>query len=99
MSKAPWLTGTALLLLLALFLAPLAVRFGPRYWAFYAGAGALLLLFAGWLERLWRGRPLPRARPRRLGRGRLRVVKGGRGGNGRAGEPGDEGTDEPRWLM
>ena len=98
MTRGPWLAGTALLLLVTFLVAPLAVRFGLRYWAFYAGAAALLLLIAGWLERLWQSRPLARPRRRRSGTGRFRILRGGRG-NGRAGGPGSEGTDEPRWLM
>jgi hypothetical protein len=98
MTRSPWLAGAVLLLLLALLLAPLVAHFGLRYWSFYAGVAALLLLLAGWLERLWQSRPLASPGRRRPGSGRLRVVKGGRG-NGRAGESGPEGTEGPRWLM
>jgi hypothetical protein len=98
MTRTPWVAGAVLLLLLALLVAPLAVRFGLRYWAFYAGAAALLLLLAGWLERLWQSRPLARPWPRGRGRSRWRVVRGGRG-DGRADGPDSEGADEPRWLM
>lgn len=94
----PWVAGAVLLLFVAVFIGPLAVRFGLRYWAFYAGAAALLLLLAGWLERLWQSRPLARPRGHRSGGGRFRILRGGRG-NGRAAGTDSGESDEPRWLM
>jgi len=100
--RAPWLTGAVLLLVAAAPLLPLARHFGRRYWPFYAGLAALLLLLLGWLERRWQGRPLPgrfRVAERKIARSRFRVVPGGKGnGHDRDGSEGGEG-DKPRWLM
>jgi len=100
--RAPWLTGAVLLLVAAAPLAPLALHFGLRYWPFYAGLAAALLLLLGWLERLWQSRPLPgryRVAERKIDRSRFRVVPGGKGnGHDRKGTEDDEG-DKPRWLM
>jgi len=100
--RAPWLAGAVLLLFAAALVAPLAARFGLRYWPFYAGVAAGFLLLAGWIERAWRSRPLSFRVPRPSRRGRFRVVPGGkqkRKGNGEAPSDPDDESDEPRWLM
>jgi len=99
--RAPWLAGAVLLVFVAALVLPVAAWLGMRYWPFYAGAAALLLLLAGWLERALQARTVARAPARPARRSSFRVVRGGKGkGNGEARDldPDDE-SDEPRWLM
>jgi protein-S-isoprenylcysteine O-methyltransferase Ste14 len=97
--RAPWIAGALLLALVGLPLVAAALRFGLRYWPFLVGAGAILLLLAGWLERLWQSRPLTRPRSRSAAQGRFRILRGGRL-EGHPREPDvDDDADEPRWLM
>ncbi len=96
--RAPWVAGAVLLALLGLPLLVAGMRFGLRYWPFLVGAAAILLLLAGWLERLWQTRPLERPRSSAAGRSRFRVLPGGRAESPPS-EEDDDDTDEPRWLM
>jgi protein-S-isoprenylcysteine O-methyltransferase Ste14 len=97
--RAPWIAGALVLALIGLPLIVAALRFGLQYWPFLVGAGAILLLLAGWLERLWQARPLTRSRSRSAAQSRFRVLRGGRT-EGRPRELDvDEDSDEPRWLM
>jgi len=101
--RAPWVAGALLLALLGLPLVAGALRFGLQSWPYLLGAGAILLLLAGWLERWWQSRPLrrPPSRSRSKERARFRIVDGGRAGQGRPSDVGaeDESDDEPKWLM
>jgi 4-hydroxybenzoate polyprenyltransferase len=99
---APWLSGALLLVLAGALLAPAVYYLGLRRWPLYVGLLAGLVLFFGAIETAWRSRPLPRLR-RPVGRGRFRVVAGGKDkGNGHAHDvperPDDDG-DKPRWVM
>jgi hypothetical protein len=94
--RAPWLSGALVLLLVGGLVAPLALRLGSRYWAYYAGLAALLLLAFGWLEKMLKALSAPRP-PR--ARGKLRVVRGGRGNGEDVDLAEDETTDGQRWLM
>jgi hypothetical protein len=96
--RAPWVAGVLLLALVGLPLLGAALRFGLRYWPFFVGAGAILLLAAGSLERWWQSRPV-RPRSRSVARSRFRLVDGGRREGSPAGIDPDEKDDEPRWLM
>jgi hypothetical protein len=101
--RSPWVAGALLLALGAGLAAPLVYWLGPRAWPLAVGALVLLLLLFGALERLWQRRVLPG--PPRPGRGRFRVLTGGKGkGNGHAGDgekdDGPDGEDDkPRWVM
>jgi hypothetical protein len=94
--RAPWLSGALVLVLVAGLVAPLGLRLGGRYWAFYVGLGAALLLAFGWVERFWKRRAAPRP-PR--ARGKLRVLPGGRANGKDIDLAKDETTDSQRWLM
>jgi hypothetical protein len=94
--RSPWLSGAIVLLLVAGMIAPLGLRLGSRYWAYYVGLAAFLLLAFGWMERLWKAAHAPRA-PR--ARGKLRIVQGGRGNGKDIDLAKDETTDGQRWLM
>jgi hypothetical protein len=94
--RAPWLSGALVLLLVGGMVAPLGFRLGSRYWAYYAGLAAVLLLAAGWIERMVKALSAPRP-PR--ARGKLRVVPGGRGNGKDIDLAKDETTDGQRWLM
>ena len=94
--RAPWLAGALLLALVAVATATLALRLGPRYWPFYAGLAAGLLLLAGGLERLWQSRPLPRRHRTTPGGSRFRLLRGRRGNGG---VDRDDDGETPRWLM
>jgi hypothetical protein len=96
--RAPWVAGALLLALVGLPLLGATLRLGLRYWPFFVGAGATLLLAAGSVERWWQSRPV-RPRSRSVSRSRLRVVEGGRREPGLPGMEDDEKDDEPRWLM
>ena len=96
--RAPWVAGAVLLALLGLPLLVAGIRFGLRYWPFLVGAAAILLLLAGWLERLWQTRPLQRPKSRSAAGSRFRVLPGGRAESPPP-ELDDDDTDEPRWLM
>ena len=96
--RAPWVAGAVLLVLLGLPLVVLGMRFGLRYWPFFVGAAALLVLLAGWVERVWQTRPLRRSTSRAAKKSRFRVLPGGRA-EGRAPELDDDDPDKPRWLM
>jgi protein-S-isoprenylcysteine O-methyltransferase Ste14 len=78
------------------------LRVGWHRWPWLLGAGAILLLLAGWLERWWQSRPLTHSpsRSRSKARSRFRVVDGGRAADGRRPEPDPEDeSDDPKWLM
>ena len=99
--RAPWVVGAVLLAFLGVPLVGLGMRFGLReYWAFYVGAAALLILLAGWVERVWQSRPLerPKSRSASAKQSRFRVLPGGRA-EGRSRRPDDDDPDKPRWLM
>jgi hypothetical protein len=93
--------GALLLAVVGLPLLGVALRAGLRYWPFFVGAAAILLLLAGSLERWWQSRPVVRPRSRPGVRSRFRVLEGGR----RRPDPSelenldDEKDDKPRWLM
>jgi protein-S-isoprenylcysteine O-methyltransferase Ste14 len=97
--RAPWIAGVLVLALVGLPLVAAGLRFGLQYWPFLVGAGAILLLLAGWLERLWQSRRLPRPRSRKGAHSRFRVLRGGRPEGRPAELDPDDDTDEPRWLM
>ena len=97
--RSPWIAGALLLTLVGLPLLAAAARLGLRHWPFLVGAAALLLLLAGWLERLWQSRPLPRRRPGTAARRRLHVLRGGRSGGQPTGSGTDDDSEEPKWLM
>ena len=96
--RAPWVAGALLLALVGLPLVAAAARFGLRHWPFLLGAGAILLLLAGWLERWWQTRALPRPRKRTGPQRWFRVLKGGRTDRPPKNDPDDD-TEEPKWLM
>jgi protein-S-isoprenylcysteine O-methyltransferase Ste14 len=100
--RAPWIAGAVLLAVVGLPLVAAALRFDVR-WPYLVGAGALLVLLAGSLERWWQSRPLPRPafRARSKARSRFRVVDGGRASHGPLSGPDadEENDDEPKWLM
>ena len=95
-SRAPWVAGAVLLALVGLPSIILGMRFGLRYWPYIVGAAALLVLLAGWVERVWQSRPLWRTRSRSADKSRFRVIPGGRA-EPRPSESDDD--DKPRWLM
>ena len=94
--RAPWLSGALVLVLAVGIVAPLGLRLGGRYWALYVGLGAALLLLFGWIERIWKTRGAPKP-PR--ARGKLRILRGGRGNGKDIDLAKDETTDGQRWLM
>ena len=96
--RSPWIAGLLLLALATGLVAPLAYRWGARYWAFYVGLAAVMLLAFGAIERAWKT-PRPPRPPRN--RSKLRVLPGGRG-NGHDKDfdlEKDDSTDKQRWLM
>ena len=90
--KAPWFAGALLLILAAGIVSPLGYALGVRSWPFYVGlvAGALLLM--GWVERVWKRRPVSLA-PR--SRTKFKLLAGGR----KPDLSQDDSNDNPRWLM
>jgi protein-S-isoprenylcysteine O-methyltransferase Ste14 len=100
--RAPWVAGAVLLALVGLPLVAAALR-SPIRWPYLVGAGAILLLLAGWVERWWQSRPAvrPPSRGRSKARGRFRVVDGGRPDRGPfAGlDEEEDKDDDPKWLM
>ena len=94
--RAPWVAGAVLLAFVGLPAIILGVRFGLHYWPYLVGAAALLVLLAGWVERVWQSRPLRRPRSRSADKSRFRVIPGGRA-EPRPSESDDD--DKPRWLM
>mgnify|MGYP001813479193 CR=1 FL=1 len=101
--RSPWVAGALLLAFLGLPLVAAALRFGLDSWPYLLGAGAALLLLAGWLERWWQSRPVgsPPSRSRAKGRSRFRVLDGGRSTEPRPSDldAEDENDEEPKWLM
>jgi hypothetical protein len=99
--------GAVLLAFLGVPLLLAGLRFGLQYWPWLLGAGAILLLLAGSVERWWQSRPVTshKSRSSSRSRSRFRVVEGGRSGKGpfasREGgdDDSDDDSDEPRWLM
>lgn len=98
--RAPWVAGALLLALVGVPLLAAAARLGLRHWPFLLGAAAILLLLAGWLERLWQARALPRLRARTEAQRRFRILRGGKAGR-RPPELDEDERDpkEPKWLM
>jgi hypothetical protein len=95
--RSQWLAGALVLALVAGLVAPLAFWLGLGRWPLLVGGAALLLLLFGWVERLWKSRPVPR--PHRVAdRRRFRVVPGGKG-NGHSDDTPDDDGDKPRWVM
>jgi hypothetical protein len=94
LNRPSWLGGAATLAGAAVLAAALGLLVGLRSWPVYLGLGLTLLLLMGWIERYWRTRrrtsPPPRAR------GRLKVIRGGKGGYDLEN---DDSTDTQRWLM
>jgi protein-S-isoprenylcysteine O-methyltransferase Ste14 len=101
--RSPWVAGALLLAFLGLPLVAAALRFGLDSWPYLLGAGAVLLLLAGWLERWWQSRPVgrPPSRSRAKERSRFRVLEGGRAAEARPSDldAEDETDEEPKWLM
>jgi protein-S-isoprenylcysteine O-methyltransferase Ste14 len=91
--------GAVLLAFVGLPLLAAGARFGLSYWPFLLGAGAILLLLAGWLERVWQSRARPRPRWTARARKRFRLLRGGREEDGPPELDADDDTEEPRWLM
>jgi protein-S-isoprenylcysteine O-methyltransferase Ste14 len=98
--RAPWVAGALLLALVGVPLLAAGARFGLRNWPFLLGAAAMLLLLAGWLERLWQARALPRQRARSEAQRRFRILRGGKA-TGSPPELDEDESDpeEPKWLM
>jgi hypothetical protein len=90
---APWLPAAALLASALLGGVSVAWLLGARSWWAYLGLVLAVVLAMGFVERLWQQRKAPRP-PR--GRGRLKVIPGGKAGY-------DLEKDDPehrqRWLM
>jgi protein-S-isoprenylcysteine O-methyltransferase Ste14 len=97
--RAPWVAGALLLALVGLPLLAAGARFGRSYWPFLLGAGAILLLLAGWLERVWQSRTRPRLRWTSDAQRRFRLLHGGRPEGDPPELDDDDDTEEPRWLM
>jgi len=99
--REPWLAGAVLLVFAGALVSPLVFRFGWRYWPFYVGVAALLLLLAGVVERRWKSRAVSYSLPRPARRPRFRVVPGGKSGKKGNGEapPDPDDEDKPRWVM
>jgi hypothetical protein len=93
--RARWLSGALVLVLVAGMLAPLGLRLGGRYWAYYVGVAVLLLLAFAWTERARKA--APRRPPR--GRGQLQVLSGGRADPREIDLARDATTEGQRWLM
>jgi hypothetical protein len=99
--------GAVLLAFLGIPLLLAGLRFGLEYWPWLLGAGAILVLLAGSLERWWQSRPVSSrtSRSSSRSRSRFRVVEGGRSGKGpfagseKADDDSEDDSDEPRWLM
>ena len=91
--QTPWVAGALLLVLAAGIAAPLGHALGLRSWPFYVGLVVAALLLMGWVERLWKRRPLPL--PPRT-QGKFKVLRGGKGYDI---NKKDDSTDNPRWLM
>ena len=91
--RSPWLPGVVLLAAALLGGAGAAWLLGARAWWAYLGLVLAVVLGMGFLERIWEQRKAPRP-PR--GRGRLKVIPGGKAGF-------DLEKDDPehrqRWLM
>ena len=98
-SESTKFAGALVLAMIGLPLILAALRFGLQYWPFLVGAGAILVLLAGWLERLWQSRPLTRPKSRSAAHSRFRVLRGGRKEGGPRELDADDDNDEPRWLM
>jgi hypothetical protein len=97
--RAPWVAGALLLALVGLPLVAAGARFGLRHWPFLLGAGAILLLLAGWVEKRWQSRALPRLGATSGARKRFRLLRGG-GAKGRPPQlDADDDSEEPKWLM
>jgi hypothetical protein len=94
--RAPWLSGALALLLVGGMIAPLGLRLGSRYWAYYVGLAVFLLLSLRWIER--RFKPASAPPPRRT-RGRLRAVRGARANGQEIDLATEQTTDSQRWLM
>jgi hypothetical protein len=93
--RARWLSGALVLVLVAGMIAPLGLRLGGRYWAYYVGLVVFLLFASAWTER---ARRAARSRPSR-GRDRLRVFSRGRTDPREIDLARDETTEGQRWLM
>src|SRR4029450_4267156 len=66
--RAPWLSGALALLLVGGMIAPLGLRLGSRYWAYYVGLAVFLLLSLRWIERGFKhAPPAPPPLPPRAG--------------------------------
>ncbi len=90
--QTPWMAGLLLLVLAAGISAPLGYALGLRSWPFYVGLVVAALLLMGWVERLWKRRPV--SLPPRF-HGKFKVLPGGKGYDIKK----DDATDNPRWLM
>ena len=100
--RGPWVAGAVLLALIGVPLLAAGLRVGLQYWPWLLGAGAILVLLAGSLERWWQSRPIStqKSRAASRSRSRFRVVEGGR--TDRPDDPAteeDDDSDEPQWLM
>jgi len=97
--RAPWVAGALLLALVGFPLLGVGLRLGlQEVWPFLLGAAAFFLLLAGWVERRWQSRPVPRPKARSAARSRFRVLPGGRTEDRPIDLENDD-SDEPRWLM
>ena len=90
--RTTWFSGAVALVLAVAIAAPAAYALGIRSWPFSLGIIAGVLLLMGWLERLWKRRPvLPKARQR----SKFKVVSGGK----QLDLGKEDSNDTPRWLM
>lgn len=96
--RSPYFAGAVLLLIAGSLAAPLVFYLGWQRWPLFAGAGALLLLAFGSIERLWQGRAVRRPSRPAQRRHRLKLVPGGKG-NGHAHDGPDDSQEKPRWVM
>jgi len=99
--RAPWVAGAVLLALIGVPLLLAGLRVGLQYWPWLLGAGAILLLLAGSVERWWQSRPVStrQSRAASRSRSRFRVVEGGRTDRSDPAKGEDDDSDEPQWLM
>jgi hypothetical protein len=98
--RPEWVSGAITLAVATLVAGGAGFAVGARSWTFYVGLTAGAVLLIGWLERYWLRRAAIRSlrEPRRT-RTNLKVIQGGKRGNGEYDLEDDDSTDSQRWLM
>ena len=98
--RPEWTGGAITLAIAAAVSGVIGFAVGARSWTFYVGLTAATVLLIGWLERYWLRRAAIRSlrEPRRT-RTNLKVIQGGKRGNGEYDLEDDDSTDSQRWLM